>query len=182
MSFSATALLASVTLFDGSSCYNADIRRPMATLKDAAARKSILATIRLVVPAGAARPAPPVGPALGFYRLNLMAFCKDFNARTQKYKAETPMQVTLTAYKDSTFEFVVKSPSVSWFLKKAAGIETASTRPSHVNVSSLTLRHVYEIAKLKQADPFCKHISLEALCKSIIGTANSMGIAIVKDL
>lgn len=182
MPFSAAASLTNVALSNGSSCYTTDTRRLMATLKDAAARKSILATIRLVVPAGAARPAPPVGPALGFYRLNLMAFCKDFNARTQKYKAETPMQVTLTAYKDSTFEFVVKSPSVSWFLKKAAGIETASTRPSHVNVSSLTLRHVYEIAKLKQADPFCKHISLEALCKSIIGTANSMGIAIVKDL
>ena len=154
----------------------------MATLKDAAARKPVLATIRLIVPAGAARPAPPVGPALGFYRLNLMAFCKDFNARTQKYKADTPMQVTLTAYKDSTFEFVVKSPSVSWFLKKAAGIETASSRPGHNAVSSLTLRHVYEIAKLKQSDPFCKHMSMEALCKSIIGTANSMGIEIVKDL
>ncbi|GJN30256.1 hypothetical protein PR202_gb18547 [Eleusine coracana subsp. coracana] len=103
----------------------------MATLKDAAARKPVLATIRLIVSAGAARPAPPVGPALGFYRLNLMAFCKDFNARTQKYKADTPRQVTLTAYKDTTFEFVVKSPSVSWFLKKAAGIETASGRPGH---------------------------------------------------
>ncbi|GJN09132.1 hypothetical protein PR202_ga27111 [Eleusine coracana subsp. coracana] len=112
-----------------------------------------------------------------------MAFCKDINARTQKYKADTPMQVTLTAYKDSTFEFIVKSPSVSWFLKKAAGIETASGRPGHNNmVSSLTLRHVYEITKLKQADPFCKHMSLETLSKSIIGTANSMGIEIVKDL
>ncbi|KAM0867352.1 hypothetical protein ACQ4PT_042051 [Festuca glaucescens] len=127
------------------------------TLKDVATRKPVLATIRLLVPAGAAKPAPPVGPALGFYRLNLMAFCKDFNARTQKYKAETPMQ-------------------------KAAGIETASSRPGHSIVTSLSLRHVYEIAKLKQTDPFCKHMSLEALSKSIIGTAKSMGIEIVKDL
>ncbi|WVZ55416.1 hypothetical protein U9M48_006076 [Paspalum notatum var. saurae] len=111
-----------------------------------------------------------------------MAFCKDFNARTQKYKADTPMQVTLTAYTDKTFEFVVKSPSVSWFLKTAAGIETASGLAGHSVVSSLTLRHVYEIAKLKQSDPFCKHLAIEALCKSIIGTANSMGIEIVKDL
>uniref|UniRef100_A0A0D3HEH7 Large ribosomal subunit protein uL11m n=2 Tax=Oryza TaxID=4527 RepID=A0A0D3HEH7_9ORYZ len=125
---------------------------------------------------------PPCATSWSSARLNLMAFCKDFNARTQKYKAETPMQVTLTAYKDSTFEFVVKSPSVSWFLKKAAGIETASGRPGHTVVSSLSLRHVYEIAKLKQSDPYCKHMSLEALCKSIIGTANSMGIEIVKDL
>ncbi|GJN30255.1 hypothetical protein PR202_gb18546 [Eleusine coracana subsp. coracana] len=89
----------------------------------------------------------------------------------------------LTAYKDSTFEVVVKSPSVSCFLREeAAGIETASSRPGHNMVSSLTLRHVYEIAKLKQADPFCKHMSLEALSKSIIGTTNSMGIEIVKDL
>ena len=154
----------------------------MATLKDAVVRKPVLATLRLIVPAGAARPGQPISPALSSYRLNLMAFCKDFNARTQKYKADTPMHVTVTAYKDNTFDFVVKSPPVSWFLKKAAGIETASSRPGHSNVSSLTLRHVYEIAKLKQADPFCKHMSLEALCKSIIGTANSMGIAIVKDL
>ncbi|KAJ1298853.1 hypothetical protein BS78_01G485700 [Paspalum vaginatum] len=154
----------------------------MATLKDAAVIKPILVTLRLRVPAGAARPGPPVGPALAFYRLNLMAFCKDFNARTQKYKADTPMQVTLTAYKDRTFEFVVKSPSVSWFLKKAAGIETASGLPGHSVVSSLRLRHVYQIAKQKQSDPFCKHLSIEALCKSIIGTAKSMGIEIVKDL
>ncbi|OEL25741.1 hypothetical protein BAE44_0013240, partial [Dichanthelium oligosanthes] len=83
-------------------------------------------------------------------------------------------------YEHSTFEFVVKSPSISWFLKKAAGIETASSRLGHSSVSSLTLCHVYEIAKLKQPDPFCKHMSLEVLCKSIIGTANSMGIEIVK--
>ncbi|KAG0519900.1 hypothetical protein BDA96_08G026500 [Sorghum bicolor] len=154
----------------------------MATLKDAVVRKPVLATLRLTVPAGAARPGQSLSPVLGSYRLNMMAFCNDFNARTQKYKPDTPMHVTITAYKDHTFEFVVKSPPVSWFLKKAAGIETASGIPGHRNVSSLTIRHVYEIAKLKQADPFCKHMSLEALCKCIIGTANSMGIAIVKDL
>ncbi|KAG0476756.1 hypothetical protein HPP92_013131 [Vanilla planifolia] len=145
-------------------------------------RRPIAATIRLTVPAGAARPAPPVGPALGQYRLNLMAFCKDFNARTQKYKPETPMAVTITAYKDNTFEFIVKSPSVTWLLKKAAGIESGSSRPGHVVASSLTLRHVYEIAKLKQSDPYCQFMTLESICKSIIGTANSMGIKIVREL
>lgn len=154
----------------------------MATLKDVVARRPVAATIRLTVPAGGARPAPPVGPALGQYRLNLMAFCKDFNARTQKYKPDTPMAVTITAYKDNTFEFTVKSPSVTWFLKKAAGIESGSSRPGHVVVSSIMLRHVYEIAKVKQSDPFCQHMSIEAICKSIIGTANSMGIEVVKDL
>ncbi|KAJ6824854.1 54S ribosomal protein L19, mitochondrial-like [Iris pallida] len=101
----------------------------MSILKETAIRRPISATIKLTVPAGAARPAPPVGPALGQYRLNLMAFCKDFNARTQKYKPDTPMAVTITAFKDNTFEFVVKSPSVTWYLKRAAGIESGSGPP-----------------------------------------------------
>jgi hypothetical protein len=81
----------------------------MSTLKEILTRRPVAATIRLTVPAGGARPAPPVGPALGQYRLNLMAFCKDFNARTQKYKPDTPIAVTITAFKDNTFEFTVKS-------------------------------------------------------------------------
>ncbi|KAL9679341.1 hypothetical protein QQ045_017199 [Rhodiola kirilowii] len=154
----------------------------MATLKEILTRRPVSATIRLTVPAGAARPAPPVGPALGQYRLNLMAFCKDFNARTQKYKADTPMSVTITAFKDNTFEFTVKSPKVSWYLKKAAGIESGSGRSGHVVASTVTLKHVYEIAKVKQSDPFCQYMPLESICKSIIGTANSMGIKVVKEL
>ncbi|KAG5241556.1 hypothetical protein OIU85_008833 [Salix viminalis] len=154
----------------------------MATLKEILTRRPVAATIRLTVPAGGARPAPPVGPALGQYRLNLMAFCKDFNARTQKYKPDTPMSVTITAFKDNTFEFTVKSPSATWYLKKAAGIESGSGRPGHVEASTVTLKHVYEIAKVKQSDPYCQYMSLESICKSIIGTANTMGIKVVKDL
>ena len=146
------------------------------------AQRAVAATIRLRVPAGGARPAPPVGPALGQYRLNLMAFCKDFNARTQKYKPDTPIAVTITAYKDNTFEFTVKSPSVTWFLKKAAGIELGSGRPGHLVTSTVTVKHIYEIAKVKQSDPYCQFLPLESICKSIIGTANSMGIKVVKDL
>ncbi|XP_071724413.1 uncharacterized protein [Rutidosis leptorrhynchoides] len=154
----------------------------MATLKEILTRRPVAATIRLMVPAGGAKPAPPVGPALGQYRLNLMAFCKDFNARTQKYKAETPMSVMITAYKDSTFEFTVKSPKVSWYLKKAAGIDFGSGRAGHVVASTVTLKHVYEIAKVKQSDPYCQYMSLESISKSVIGTANSMGIKVVKEL
>ncbi|KAK9678665.1 hypothetical protein RND81_11G226000 [Saponaria officinalis] len=145
-------------------------------------RKPIATTIKLIVPAGAAKPAPPVGPALGQARLNLMAFCKDFNARTQKFKADTPMSVKITAYKDSTFEFTVKSPAVSWYLKKAAGVDSASGRAGHVVVSSVTVKHVYEIAKVKKNDPGCSHLSIESICKSIVGTANSMGIKVVNHL
>lgn len=154
----------------------------MSILKDATVRRAVSATIRLTVPAGAARPAPPVGPALGQYRLNLMAFCKDFNARTQKYKADTPMSVKITAYKDNTFEFTVKTPTVSWYLKKAAGVELASDYPGKIVSSTLTVKHVYEIAKVKQSDPGCQHLSLEAICKSVMGTARSMGFQIVKEL
>ncbi|EOA15367.1 hypothetical protein CARUB_v10005792mg [Capsella rubella] len=154
----------------------------MAAAKEILTRRPVAATIRLTVPAGGARPAPPVGPALGQYRLNLMAFCKDFNARTQKYKPDTPMAVTITAFKDNSFEFTVKSPTVSWYIKKAAGVDKGSTRPGHLTVTTLSVRHVYEIAKVKQTDPFCQYMPLESICKSIIGTANSMGIKIVHDL
>ncbi|GAB4848376.1 hypothetical protein Ancab_003071 [Ancistrocladus abbreviatus] len=140
------------------------------------ARKPVAATIRLTVPAGAARPAPPVGPALGQYRLNLMAFCKDFNARTQKYKPETPMAVTITAYKDNTFDFVVKSPSVTWYLKKAAGIDTGSGRPGHITASTVMLKHVYEIAKVKQSDPNCQHIPLESIYSVLKNPASEFSV------
>ncbi|GAB2218477.1 hypothetical protein Droror1_Dr00001701 [Drosera rotundifolia] len=145
-------------------------------------RKPIAATIRLTVPAGAARPAPPVGPALGQYRLNLMTFCKDFNARTQKYKPDTPISVKITAYKDNTFDFVVKSPPVSWYLKKAAGIELGSGRAGHLVAGTVTLKHVYEIGKVKGEDGGGKGVGLESLCRSVIGTARSMGIGVVKEL
>ncbi|CAM9003660.1 unnamed protein product [Rhodiola kirilowii] len=92
------------------------------------------------------------------------------------------MSVTITAFKDNTFEFTVKSPKVSWYLKKAAGIESGSGRSGHVVASTVTLKHVYEIAKVKQSDPFCQYMPLESICKSIIGTANSMGIKVVKEL
>ncbi|KAJ8567722.1 hypothetical protein K7X08_019930 [Anisodus acutangulus] len=154
----------------------------MATLKEILTRRPISATIRLTVDAGAAKPGPPVGPALGQYKLNSMAFCKDFNARTQKFKPGTPMAITISAFKDGTFEFTVKSPSVTWYLKQAAGIEFGSGRPGHVTASTLTLKHVYEIAKIKQSDPFCQYMPLESICKSIIGTANSMGIKVQKEL
>ncbi|KAF2534821.1 hypothetical protein F2Q70_00033514 [Brassica cretica] len=153
-----------------------------AVAKDIVTRRAVAGTIKLTVLAGKASPGPPVSPALGPYRLNMMAFCKDFNARTQKYKPDTPMAVKITAYMDHSFEFTFKSPSVSWYIKKAAGVDKGSTRPGHLTVTTLSVRHVYEIAKVKQTDPFCQYMPLESICKSIIGTANSMRIKIVQDL
>ncbi|KAH9294441.1 hypothetical protein KI387_040354, partial [Taxus chinensis] len=139
-------------------------------------RRPVAATIRMIVPAGGAKPAPPVGPALGQYRLNLMTFCKEFNARTQHIKPETPMSVIVSAYKDNTFDFIVKSPSVTWYLKKAAGIQFGSGKPGHENIATLSVKHIYEIAKIKQTDPNCDKMPLESICKSIISTARTMGI------
>ncbi|XP_076945142.1 large ribosomal subunit protein uL11m-like [Bidens hawaiensis] len=154
----------------------------MASLKDILTRRPVAATVRLTIPAGGARPGPPVGPAIGQYKVNLMAFCKDFNARTQKYKPDAPIAATVTVFKDNTFELSVRSPAVSWYLKKAAGIESGSGWAGHAMASMITLKHVYEIAKVKQGDPNCQYMSLEAICKSIIGTAKSMGIKVEKEL
>eukprot|EP01018_Ginkgo_biloba_P033925 Gb_09384 [translate_table: standard] len=154
----------------------------MASIDAILTRRPVAAMIRMVVPAGQARPAPPVGPALGQYRLNLMTFCKEFNARTQNIKPETPMSVMVTAYKDNTFEFTVKSPSVTWYLKKAAGIQSGSSKPGHQIAGTITVKHIYEIAKVKQSDPYCQYMSLESICKSIISTARTMGIQVKKEL
>lgn len=144
--------------------------------------KPVATIIRLVINAGQAKPAPPVGPALGQHGLNLMAFCKDFNARTQHMRPEVPVPVKLTAYKDRTFEFVIKSPQVSYLLKKAAGVQGGGGSAGHESCGAVTLKHVYEIASIKQKDPDCGYMSLEAICKSIIGTARSMGITVKRSL
>ncbi|KAL3689811.1 hypothetical protein R1sor_016120 [Riccia sorocarpa] len=144
--------------------------------------KVVSALIRLVVNAGQAKPAPPVGPALGQHRLNLMAFCKDFNARTQHMKPDVPVSVTVTAYTDSSFDFSIKSPSVSYFLKKAAGLQSGGGKAGHEVAGVVTVKHIYEIAKIKQQDPECQYMELEAISKSIMGTARSMGIDVKRDL
>ncbi|KAK2999507.1 hypothetical protein RJ639_023287 [Escallonia herrerae] len=154
----------------------------MSTLKEILTRRPVAATIRLTLPAAQAKMGQTIGQMLGQYKLNQMAFVKDFNARTQKYKPDTPMGVLVTAFKDSTYEFTVRSPSVTWYLKKAAGIESGSGRPGHVVASTITMKHVYEIAKVKQSDPYCQYMSLEAISRSVVGTAASMGIRVQKEL
>lgn len=150
--------------------------------------KIIAATIKLTVPAGRAWAAARVGPKLRPYGLNVTAFCKDFNERTQKFSRDTPINVSITAYEDKTFEFTVKSPSTISYLKIVSGMESGSSSsryqyvPHYVTAPSITLRHVYEIAKVQQADDYSRDVPLDYLSKSIIRTANKMGIKIVKDL
>lgn len=135
--------------------------------------KKEVAKIKLQIPAGAANPSPPVGPALGQHGLNIMGFCKEFNARTMEQKG-TITPVVITVYADRSFTFITKTPPASVLIMKAAKIEKGSGEPNRNKVGSLTMAQVEEIAKLKLPD--LNAASVEAAVKSIAGTARSMGI------
>ena len=139
--------------------------------------KKVNGYVKLQVPAGQANPSPPIGPALGQQGVNIMGFCKEFNAATQKM-AGTIIPVVITVYKDKTFTFITKSPPASALLKKAAGIATASGEPNRNKVGKVTRKQVLEIAKTKMADLNAKNE--EGACRIIAGTARSMGIDVVE--
>ena len=138
--------------------------------------KEISAKIKLQVPAGKANPAPPVGPALGQHGVNIMEFCKAFNAKTQKM-GETIVPVIITVYTDRSFTFITKTPPAAELLKKAAGIIKGSGVPNKDKVGKVTRAQVKEIAELKMKD--LNAINLEGAVKQVEGTARSMGITIV---
>ena len=138
--------------------------------------KKEVAKIKLQIPAGAANPSPPVGPALGQHGLNIMGFCKELNARTMEQKG-TIIPVVITVYADRSFTFITKTPPASVLIMKAAKIEKGSGEPNRNKVGSLTMAQIEEIAKLKLPD--LNAASIEAAVKSIAGTARSMGIDIV---
>jgi large subunit ribosomal protein L11 len=131
--------------------------------------------IKLQIPAGAANPAPPVGPALGQHGVNIMEFCKAFNAATQK-EAGMIIPVVITVYQDRSFSFITKSPPASALLKKAAAVAKGSGVPNRDKVGKVTRAQVEEIAKIKEAD--LNAGSTEAACRIIAGTARSMGIEV----
>lgn len=138
--------------------------------------KKITGYIRLQLPAGAANPAPPVGPALGAQGVNIMAFCKDFNART-KDQAGTIFPVVITVYADKSFSFILKSPPAPVLLKKAAGLAKGSAEPNRDKVGKVTRAQLLEIVKTKEKD--LNASSEEQAVKIIAGTARSMGIEVV---
>jgi large subunit ribosomal protein L11 len=138
--------------------------------------KEITATIRLQIPAGQANPAPPVGPALGQAGVNIMAFCKEFNAKTQKDNGNI-LPVVITVYKDKTFTFITKSPPAAVLLKKAANIAAGSKEPNKIKVGKVTKKQVLEIVKIKKKDLNAR--SEEAAFRIIAGTARQAGIEIV---
>lgn len=139
--------------------------------------KKITGQIKLQIPAGQANPAPPVGPALGQHGVNIMAFCKEYNAAT-KDQAGMVIPVVITVYQDKSFTFVTKSPPASGLLKKAAGIATGSKTPNKEKVGKVTRKQVMDIVKIKRKD--LNSTSDEAAFRLISGTARSMGIEVVE--
>lgn len=140
--------------------------------------KKIVGYIKLQIPAGKANPSPPVGPALGQRGLNIMEFCKAFNAATQKMEPGMPIPVIITAYADRTFSFVTKMPPVSYFIIKASGLPKGSKEPGRSKVGKITKAQVKEIAEKKMPDLNCS--TVESAMNMVMGQARSMGIEVVE--
>lgn len=138
--------------------------------------KKIAGYVKLQVPAGQANPSPPIGPALGQAGLNIMEFCKAFNAQTQNQEPGMPIPVVITAYQDRTFSFETKTPPASYYLKKAAKIKKGTGTAGKETVGKVTMAQVREIAELKMVD--LNAFDLDQASKMIIGSARSMGIEV----
>ena len=138
--------------------------------------KKITGFLKLQVPAGAANPSPPIGPALGQRGLNIMAFCKDFNAKTSQMEKGSPIPVVITIYQDKSFTFEMRTPPVSYFIKKAAKLESGSKTPGRDKAGKITKAQVKEIAEQKMKDLNCD--SVESAMRMVEGSARSMGIEV----
>jgi large subunit ribosomal protein L11 len=136
--------------------------------------KKVNGYVKLQVPAGSANPSPPIGPALGQQGVNIMEFCKQFNAQTQKVEKGLPIPVIITVYSDRSFTFVMKTPPAAVLIRKAIGIEKGSGTPNTAKVGKISRKQLEEIAKLKTPD--LTAADLEAAVRTISGTARSMGV------
>jgi large subunit ribosomal protein L11 len=136
--------------------------------------KKVQGYVKLQVPAGAANPSPPIGPALGQQGVNIMEFCKQFNAQTQKLEKGLPIPVVITVYADRSFTFVMKTPPASVLIRKAIGIEKGSGTPNTAKVGKISRKQLEEIAKSKQPD--LTAADLDAAVRTIAGSARSMGV------
>ena len=134
--------------------------------------------IKLEMPAGAANPSPPVGPALGQRGLNIMEFCKAFNAATQNLEPGMPIPCVITAYADRTFSFITKTPPASFLIRKAAGLQKAANNPGHEQVGTITVAQAKEIAETKMQD--LNAVDMEGAVMMVKGTARSMGIEVTE--
>lgn len=138
--------------------------------------KKIVGQLKLQVPAGKANPSPPIGPALGQRGINIMAFCKEFNAKTQGMEPGAPTPCVITYYADKSFTFEMKTPPVSFYLKKAAGLKSGSNTPGRATAGSVTRKQVREIAEAKMPDLSANDV--EAAMQIVLGSARSMGIEV----
>ena len=139
--------------------------------------KKIDGFIKLQVPAGQANPSPPIGPALGQHGVNIMEFCKAFNAETQKVEQGMPIPTVITVYTDRSFSFTTKSPPASFLIKKAAGVDKGSGEVGRTdNIGSISMQGLREIAEVKKADLNANDV--DAACRILAGTARSMGISV----
>ena len=139
--------------------------------------KKIVGFIKLQVPAGQANPSPPIGPALGQHGVNIMEFCKAFNAETQKVEQGMPIPTVITVYTDRSFSFTTKSPPASFLIKKAAGLDKGSGEVGRTdNIGSISMQNLREIAEVKKADLNANDV--DAACRILAGTARSMGISV----
>ena len=146
-------------------------------------KKSAQATAQLVklfVNAGQATAGPPIGPALGSKGVKAIDFCKQFNEQSQKiYATGVQLRVQITVRPDRTFSIDIRAPSTSYLLKKAAGIEKGSGQTGHEVVGTVSLKHIYEIAKIKKTDPVMEPLELRSICRLIIGSCKSVGLSVV---
>ncbi len=136
--------------------------------------KKVQGYIKLQVPAGAANPSPPIGPALGQQGVNIMEFCKQFNAQTQKQEKGLPIPVVITVYSDRSFTFIMKTPPASVLIRKSIGVEKGSGTPNSAKVGKISRKQLEDIAKMKQPD--LTAADLEAAIRTIAGSARSMGV------
>ena len=140
--------------------------------------KKVKAIVTLAIAAGKANPAPPIGPALAQHGINLMAFCKEYNARTSERMGEI-IPAEITVFSDGSFKFILKSPPTSFLIKKAAGIEKGSTNPNSIKVGTITRKQLREIADVKRPDMNTK--DTDAIVRQLEGTARNMGVEVVGD-
>lgn len=136
--------------------------------------KKVQGYVKLQVPAGKANPSPPIGPALGSQGVNIMAFCKQFNADTQKLEVGMPIPVVITVYSDKSFTFIMKTPPATFFIKKALGLESGSSNPNTKKVGKINRKQLEEIAKAKWPD--LTAADMDAAIRTIAGSARSMGV------
>ncbi|OEH75601.1 ribosomal protein [Cyclospora cayetanensis] len=143
---------------------------------------SNLGRFRLIVPAANAKPSPSIGQTLGPLGINMMAFCKEFNARTAKVRPDVPVQVTIVPNPDRTFKFSLRAPSSTWFLLRTARCPMGSEQAGKQVVGNVTLKEIYHIAKCKSMDWPLIGVSLQGICRSLIGSAKAMGIEVTPEL